>query len=88
MNMIRKIFATRRHSTAAPCQRREAVSAYFHQFRDTATAEQLERVAHRYSRPVRAAGTSLDLQWGFVLAKLSHEADCEISARFIPLGGG
>lgn len=86
MNTIRNIFGTRR-PTSVKVARNAAARAYFKQFATTVTDEQLDRVAHRYARPIKACGSSLDLQWGYVLAKLAHDAGCEVAARFIPMGG-
>lgn len=88
MNMIRKIFATRR-PTAVKGNHKAAARAYFKQFSAVATNEQLERIAHRY-HPDNACGTSLDLQWRNPLAELALDAGCEITARLInaEMGGG
>lgn len=88
MNMIRKIFATRR-PTPVKTTRNAAVRAYFKHFASTATNKQLDRVALRY-RADKACGTSLDLQWRDALAGLALDAGCEFTTRLIntEIGGG
>lgn len=88
MNMIRKIFATRR-PTPVKTARNASVHAYFRQFASATTDKQLDRVALRY-RADKACGISLDLQWRDALAGLALDAGCEFTTRLIntEMGGG